>query len=204
MRSVSPVLKSLHLVGERAALRPIRASDAADAYAWLHEQDDVLRWVPWSGPESPDELERHYSEWRRSRADGWDYTFAIVNSSEQFCGALTLRFGGHAGSGDVGYWIAPEHQAQGLASEALELVCWLAFEHLETMLLVAQTDVRHAASKRVLEKAGFAVDLETTVTHSTGPRQEAHLSLSRRAWRRRTERPVPTVVDVELEPAISG
>jgi len=196
--STAPVLTDLRLGGSRVVVRPTRADDAERAFALLHDRPEVLRWVLWSGPESVAELARLYGVWRRIEGGGGDYSFALVDrASEELVGSLALRFGGHPGTGDVGYWVGAPYQGRGLASEALRLVRDLAFEHLAAVLLVAQTDPENHASCRVLEKAGFRSDLETTVTGTDGPRRERHMSLARRAWLR-LERTEPELERVEL------
>lgn len=199
-----PLLTALRLAGRRAALRPTRAADARIAAPLL--AGELLRFVPWRGPASLAELERAYAEWRRPAAGGCDYRLAIEErDGEAFAGSIELRCAGHPGTGQVGYWIAPDRQGRGLATESVRLVAHLAFEHLALTLLVARTAGGNHASRRVLEKAGFACDAETRVEGADGPRHELHMSCTRRTWRReRATWPEPEIDAVELDPRVTG
>ena len=159
-----PILEHAIVTGERAALRPVRDADAPAAFAILHRRREVLDWLIWSGPEAVEDMREHYARWcvpdrsqgadRRGLMDdpetgGANYHFAITEPDGEFRGALTLRFLGHAHTGDLGYWIAPEAWNRGLGTEALRLAAWLAFERLEAVLLYARVFEGNDASARI-------------------------------------------------------
>jgi hypothetical protein len=99
---------------------------------------------------------------------------------------MALRFSGHPGQGDVGYWIGVEHQRRGLGSEALALTAHLAFAHLGARSLYAWVFVGNRGSRRALERTGF------TLTRTAGGRvtkggervEEWHFVLLDSEWRR--------------------
>jgi ribosomal-protein-alanine N-acetyltransferase len=55
----------------------------------------------------------------------------------------------------VGYDLAQAYWGQGIMTEALQAVIRFGFEHMELNRIEADTDVRNAASARVLTKLGF-------------------------------------------------
>ena len=56
---------------------------------------------------------------------------------------------------ELGYWITPDEQGNGYATEAAELCLTHAFDELGLHKVWARTVEDNAASKRVLEKLGF-------------------------------------------------
>jgi RimJ/RimL family protein N-acetyltransferase len=175
------------LAGERALLRPHRPEDDQPAFALLSGQDEILRWLVWDGPASPADLREHYSTWRLEAEQGCDYRLAIVErKSSQLAGSITVRFLGHPGSGDVGYWLGLPYWGRGLASEAMVLLARLSFQHLLADSLYAWVFVGNHASRRLLERTGFS--LVRTVPGRVVKRgrrvDEWHFTLLRSEWRR--------------------
>lgn len=60
-----------------------------------------------------------------------------------------------ARTADVGYYVLPEHQGNGYASEAAELLVTFAFGELNAHRVEATVQADNPASERVLEKLGF-------------------------------------------------
>jgi RimJ/RimL family protein N-acetyltransferase len=150
-------IATVDLCAARARLRLHRPEDAAEAFLLLDGQDEILRWLLWEGPASPVELAEHY---RHGNAlDGSpDLLLAIEeHATGRLAGSLSLRFGGHPGHGDVGYWVGLPFQGRGLGREALALAAGLAFRHLGARELEAWVFVGNASSRRVLEHAGFTL-----------------------------------------------
>ena len=58
-------------------------------------------------------------------------------------------------SAELGYWVAEEHQGQGYATEACEILIKRAFDDLNIKQIFATFKKGNLASKRVLEKLGF-------------------------------------------------
>ena len=192
-----PVLDHALLTGERVILRPVRIADAAEAFRILHKRNEVLDWLIWSGPDSRAEMERYYEHWRVDSDDGANYHFALdEREGGAFCGTLGLRFLGHAHTGDLGYWVDPEHWNRGIGSEAIALSAWLAFGRLDAMLLTARVFLGNEASNRVLEKNGFQRDHVSTLDVHGTDRQLQHWSLSVSNWR--DHRPDFAPVEAEI------
>lgn len=60
-----------------------------------------------------------------------------------------------AGRGEIGYWIAPEEQGDGYATEAADLGLRYAFDERGFNKVVARVFEGNTASRHVLEKLGF-------------------------------------------------
>ena len=62
------------------------------------------------------------------------------------------------GIAEIGYGISEEYQNNGYATEAVRAVLEWAFSHPDVTAVEAETDSDNVASKRVLEKCGFALN----------------------------------------------
>jgi RimJ/RimL family protein N-acetyltransferase len=180
-------LATFELSGEVVRLRAHRSSDGPAAYALLAGQDEILRWLVWDGPNSPEELSEHYQRWCLEGDGGPDLRLAIEDrASGALAGSLSLRFEGHAGQGDLGYWIGRQFQGQGFGQEALALAAHAAFRHLGAHALYAWVFVGNQASRRILERTGFT--LARTVPGRVLKRRERvdewHFVLLASEWRR--------------------
>ena len=58
-------------------------------------------------------------------------------------------------SAEIGYWLGERHWSRGIVTEALRAVTAEAFKQFEITRLYAVPFADHAASVRVLEKAGY-------------------------------------------------
>jgi len=78
--------------------------------------------------------------------------------SEQAVGGIGIIPGGdiHRVSAEIGYWLGEEHWGRGIATAALRGMTRYALSELAILnRLFATVDADHAASIRVLEKAGY-------------------------------------------------
>lgn len=80
----------------------------------------------------------------------------LVCVEEQPVGiAMLIDVFHEAGNGEIGYWIIPDEQRKGYATEAAGLVVKHAFHDQGLYKLIARTFADNEASQRVLEKHGF-------------------------------------------------
>lgn len=86
-------------------------------------------------------------------------TFAIEYKFK-FVGAigLVLQQDVYRLSAELGYWIGEPYWGQGIATNALSLLCNYAFGELKLEKLFAGVFEGNEASKRVLEKCGFELE----------------------------------------------
>ena len=79
-----------------------------------------------------------------------------IRDKREAIGAVSLEARGHDRL-TLGYALAPEAWGKGLASEAVEAMVEAAFVLTNAVEIVASVRVENAASRRVLEKAGFRI-----------------------------------------------
>lgn len=93
----------------------------------------------------------------------WEMT---LKDSQERIGEIGFKGPVKEHSVEVGYGILKEHEGNGYASEALKAMTQWAFGQKDVVFVEAETAEDNAASKRVLEKCGFAPD----GTGEEGPR----------------------------------
>jgi RimJ/RimL family protein N-acetyltransferase len=205
-------LADVELAGERVALRPVREGDIERAFEALHGRREILDWLVWAGPERREDLIAFYARWRqggereeRRGEHGRDYHLAVLDRADgRFSGCISLRFAGHPGAGDLGYWIAVECWGRGFATEAIRLASWLGFGALRAHLIYANVFTGNFASRRALEKSGYRVDRETAVTIGERARVQWCLNATRRSFLKAAGAWSPASARVELEQSDPG
>lgn len=90
------------------------------------------------------------------QASGRGY-FWVLTDGPHIVGRISLNnvVKGAFFSGDLGYWVAEDHQGRGVASAAVDAVCRVAANELGLHRIQAGTLVDNVASQRVLERNGF-------------------------------------------------
>ena len=83
--------------------------------------------------------------------------FLVRRADDAILGAITLDNirRGPAQAGTLGYWIGQPHTRQGYMQEAIEAITHYAFRDLDLSRVEAACLPENAASRGVLEKAGF-------------------------------------------------
>ena len=195
-----PLFDRVVLTGNKVLLRPTRAVDASTAFELIHGQREILRWLVWSGPASPRELEEFYGRWLVPRDGACNYLFAVLErSSGAFAGTISVRFAGHPSTGDLGYWLGLPFWGRGLGTEAIGLATWFAFHELAAAATCAWVFVGNLGSRRALEKNGYGL---VRTRPRTGARpgsaeEEWYFGLTRSEWQRADSRIEPLGVVVE-------
>lgn len=83
-------------------------------------------------------------------------TFIIRDTHQRPLGDIGLRISSaNDEEADVGYSVAPAAQGQGVASQALQALCEVAFNQRDIQALNAWVLAENQGSVRVLEKRGF-------------------------------------------------
>ncbi len=142
---------------QRLWLRWPRASDAAAIERYC-SQWEVARYtarIPHPYPRGS--AERFVFAAREANALGRDLTLVLtpISAPRQAVGAISLERRG-TDRLTLGYALAPEVWGGGFASEAVAAIVDAAFTLTSVAEIDASVRVENAASRRVLEKAGFA------------------------------------------------
>lgn len=154
-----PVVK-----GQGVVLRMPRGSDY-EAWADLrHASQAYLQ--PWEPLWPDDDLsraayKRRMSVYQREMEAGnaWPF-FVFAESDRQLLGAITLSNvrRGVAETATLGYWIGQRHARRGFGTAAVKAALDYAFNELRLHRVEAACVPHNLASRRALEKSGFALE----------------------------------------------
>ncbi|MGA0544754.1 GNAT family N-acetyltransferase [Brevundimonas sp. VNH65] len=152
----------------------LRTPRAGDYPAWSSLREASRGYLqPWE-PAWPDDdltraaFRRRLAVYAREMELGNAWPFFIFEktdgdwSGDRLVGAVTLSNirRGVAETGTLGYWIGQPHAGRGHATAAVRAVAGHAFDRLKLHRLEASCLPTNAASRRVLEKAGFRCEGE--------------------------------------------
>ncbi len=112
--------------------------------------------------QSVDVLKAAYTEMLNgylNHPDQWEWyaIWMIELKNGTHIGELCFKGLSANGVTEIGYGISEKYQNNGYATEAVKAVLEWAFAHPEVTAVEAETDSANTASKRVLEKCGFAL-----------------------------------------------
>ena len=159
----APVLET-----ERLTLRGFLSDDVA-AFAQVLADREAM-WDLWSLPGVPDDeldyaklfIEPSIKSWRTAGYGFWAVRIrapALGPPGELigFCGFVDAEEANcdRDTELEVGWGIRPDYQGRGLASEAARATLDWAFANLDRRRLVAITDFRNKASRKLMERLGF-------------------------------------------------
>ena len=155
---------------ERMILERLRLEHASDQLRLL--LDPRVSTTLWPRTQLPTETE--VLEGLAAKVDHWDrHGFGMWQLSDRETGERVgrggLQYTYTAGLNDVeaGWAVVPERWGQGLATELAHACVEVGFEQLNLLELVAFTLPDNRASRRVMEKAGFAY--ERDIVHAGLP-----------------------------------
>ncbi len=142
----------------RMWLRWPRASDAAEIVRLAGDKAvaEMTGRIPHPYPEG--EAGRFIEGTRRRNGEGRSLTLmmALKGNPDVAVGALGLDMQRQPGSPPLGYWVGKPHWGRGLATEAAQALIDFGFLFTEAAEITAMALVMNPASRRVLEKCGFA------------------------------------------------
>lgn len=157
--ATGPVVK-----GRGVILRPPRASDY-DAWSSLRQASHAYL-QPWEPLWPEDDLtraafKRRLAIYAREMEAGnaWPF-FIFADADQSLVGAITLSNvrRGVAEAGTLGYWIGQRQAGHGHATAAVRAMVSYAFDDLKLHRVEAACVPANLASRRVLEKSGFALE----------------------------------------------
>ncbi|MFC3932143.1 GNAT family N-acetyltransferase [Streptococcus dentapri] len=144
--------KFSRLETQRLWLRPFNFEDSNDFYAITHNPDNLAFIFPTQASRSEsDYLLVHY--FMKEPLGTW----AIEDkTSQHMLGAIRFEnLNLSKGYAELGYFINQEYWGQGLATESLKTLSFLAFQEFGLKTLSIITHKENIASQRVAQKAGF-------------------------------------------------
>ena len=153
--------RKVQIASERMILRLPQHSDFHPWVALRSDSADFL--IPWEPAWTEDHLSRRsftnrvYWAARASAQGSALPLFLVRRADEALLGAITLDNirRGPAQAGTLGYWIGARHARQGYMREAIRALVHHAFTVLDLSRIEAACLPENAASRGVLEGAGF-------------------------------------------------
>jgi RimJ/RimL family protein N-acetyltransferase len=141
----------------RLWLRWPRVPDASAIERYCSRWEVAQRTARIPHPYPPGSAERFIFAAREGNSSGRDLTLVLtpLRDLRETIGAISLE-GRAQGRLSLGYALAPEAWGKGLACEAVEAMIDVGFGITEAVEIVATTHLDNPASRRVLEKSGFA------------------------------------------------
>ena len=140
-------------------LRPWRLEDADDLAAALNDRqvlDNLRDGLPF--PYTPADARAFLTAMLESDPCR-TFAFAIVAEGRAVGSMGVFRQENiHFRTAEMGYYIARPCWGRGLATSAVRQTCDYIFQNTDILRIFAQPLARNAASCRVLEKAGFALE----------------------------------------------
>ena len=137
-------------------------------------------------PYSEGDAERFVFEARRANAQGEGLTLAITPKGRPNAVIGTVGVAPESGAGEahLGYWLGSPFWSQGHATEAARALVDAFFSYTPARELVSSVRVINPASRRVLEKCGFAFQGSGLKEFRArgGLLPVDHFRLDRRAW----------------------
>jgi RimJ/RimL family protein N-acetyltransferase len=174
----------------RLWLRWPRAADAPALQRIAAHENVATMTATWPHPLPDGEAEKRIFRMRKGNAEGAGLGLAIVLKTAP--GKLIGSVGGGFGEGSddlgFGYMLAPEQWNRGLMSEAVRAYADIVFSLTAAKGMWALVMAKNPASRRVLEKAGFAHvgAREENFTARNGVVACEHFGLTRAAWSEKT------------------
>ena len=107
-------------------------------------------------PYPPEAADRFILEARRANTEGQGLTAAITRKGNGPIGMVGIAPSPEDGLPHLGYWLGAAHWGQGYATEAARAMIDAFFAYTDGRELNASARVVNPASRRVLEKCGFA------------------------------------------------
>lgn len=169
--------------------------DDVDAITRACQDAELARWVPVPVPYSTDDARGFLANvaepgWESGREPTW----AIRELDRTLLGLMSVRLG-DAGSGEIGYWMAPWGRRRGACSRALQVVLDEAFhpEGMDLDRVVWRAVVGNWPSRRVAWRAGFRVEgtLRAELVDRGGVRRDAWVGTLLRTDPREPNEPWP-------------
>jgi RimJ/RimL family protein N-acetyltransferase len=160
--------------GDRVGLHTVEREDLPFLQR-LRNDPEIRHWMTFTDPENGEALKSWFEEHVSDTDDGAQ--FLVCPASDEGAGAGDGAAGDGEGADDpepepvgyvtlfdvarpadhaeIAYYVAPEHQGEGYATAAVELLVEYAFAERRLHKVAARALETNAASRTVLERVGF-------------------------------------------------
>jgi ribosomal-protein-alanine N-acetyltransferase len=147
------------LSGDHIRLRRLRESDAP-IIAKVANDPLIGRFTPVPHPYTETQARAFIRYAMNTGEDNSGFVFGLVlPGDDEIMGVIELGdIKQRQRQGTIGYWLGKEHRRRGYMSEAIRLILALGFEDLNLHRVQAYVDPTNEASRKLLEKLGFACE----------------------------------------------
>jgi RimJ/RimL family protein N-acetyltransferase len=143
----------VYLDGDRVELR-VPTREDVDFLNTARNHPDIREPMTFTTPSTREDIEEFYDEVMQSD-DNVNLVVCLPGEGPTPIGAVVL-FNITRHHAELAYWLLPEYQGEGHATEAARLVVEYAFETLGLHRVHAKTVDDNEASQALLERLGFA------------------------------------------------
>jgi RimJ/RimL family protein N-acetyltransferase len=173
----------MRLQGARCAIRPWRLADT-DAIVKHANNSNIARQLRDRFPHPY--TRRHAIEFLEHATSTAPVAHFAIEVDDQAVGGVGFVRGTDVErySAEIGYWLGESLWGRGIATESVSLVTDYIFSELDILRLFALPFADNTASRRVLEKAGYACEgiLRASAVKFGEPRDQALYSRINPAW----------------------
>lgn len=142
----------------RLTLRRFRSADVP-ALQRYRSDPDVARYQSWTTPVTTEDaatLVRTFAVGDPARS-GWFQYAVELDAVARLIGDIGVNLHDSGLEADVGFTLAPEHQRQGYAREAVTAVLHHLFDR-GLLRVAAECDARNQRSRQLLQRVGFLLE----------------------------------------------
>jgi len=135
------------------SLRPWGQEDAKEIVECLDGDPEISRWL--------DQVPQPYTlvDARAYIGGVGEQAFAITDfETGRVLGSIGVRWSESGDVGEIGYWIRADARGGGLMTRALIVISHWALARDSVERLQLRADIENVSSRRVAEKAGFALE----------------------------------------------
>ncbi len=136
---------------KRLLIRPIRQGDARDIHEYAGDKGiTMMIFLPNETMEETIGFVEHaVSEWEKDNPEDREY---VIMFEDKIVGGISLECSDERTAYEIGWTIHKAYRNRGFATEAAQALVAHAFDNLSIQKVIAQCDVRNAASENVMKK----------------------------------------------------
>jgi len=192
-------------VTDGTELRSLTERDAATLLDVIDRHRDAFDpWLRWSsGVTTEEAATRLIREAALREREGTGFHLGLWRDGSELIGGVPCWWNDRTHRvAEVGYWLVPAVRGRGLAQRSLRRVVDFLFEHWEVNRVELQCRVDNAASRRVAEEAGGALEGTRRQSHLVDGafRDHAVYSILAAEWSREAPEPEPPIRVGALRP----
>lgn len=147
-------------VRDNIALRFIRPDEAGELYKLVDQNRAYLRkWLNWVDEQTGPEVSRQNILKRVERAKKEsELEFGIYRDGKLIGSMGFNKLSKRNGSGEIGYWLAENHEGQGIMTDCVRVLVSYGFKELKIHRIEIHCSTNNAKSGAIPERLGFKLD----------------------------------------------